>query len=87
MGKLWDVYAFLEEKKKEKKKNIENKVSSTPLRLMGDNIMSCEGNDPCTCAGIKWCTRNKIFLVTFHNPWLLENYLTKKKQKKKKEKK
>ena len=49
------IYAF------QKKRNIENKVSSTPLRLMGDNIMSCEGDDPCTCAGIKCnCTRNKI---------------------------
>ena len=52
-------------KKKRKKKNIKNKVSSTPLRSVGDNIMSCERDDPCTCAGIK-CdyTRNKIFLVT-----------------------
>ena len=70
---------------RKREKKITNKISSTPLRSVGDNLMSCEGDDPCTCAGIK-CngTRNKNFLVTFHNPWLLENYLTSKKKGKKK---
>ena len=45
--------------------------------------MSFQKDDPCTCPGIKCnCIRNKIFLGTFDNPWLLENYLTSKKKEK-----
>ena len=56
---------FLQKKKRKKKEKI-NKVSSTPLRSMG---VKNERDDPCTCAGIKCnCTRNIIFLVTFHYP-------------------
>ena len=53
---------------------------------MGDNIMSYEGDDSCMCVGIK-CNgiRKNKFLVTFHYPWLLENYLTSKKKRKKNE--
>ena len=77
-GELWDVYAFLE---KEKKK-ITNKVSSTPLRSVGDNLMSCEGDDPCTCAGIKRNgIRNKNFLGDFSQPLVTGELLDFKKKR------